>query len=99
MNRAVSPSPGRSGHPLPVGEGKSVRPPAAGSWVGALFGLNAGCLDDRPPLLDLGFMKGAEPLRRLLFARRNLLAEVVESLVHSSVGQRCHDGGIEFGDD
>ena len=48
--RAVSPSPGPSGHPLPVGddcmdaggratqgavaEGKSARPPAAGSWVG-----------------------------------------------------------------
>src|SRR6266849_11191 len=52
MNRAVSPSPGPSGHPLPVGddsmdgggrattgsvaEGESARPPAAGSWVGAL---------------------------------------------------------------
>src|SRR5216684_9146638 len=35
MNRAVSPSPGPSVHPLPVGEGKSVRPPAAGSWKGA----------------------------------------------------------------
>src|SRR5712692_220064 len=34
MNRAVSPSPGPSDRLLPVGEGKSVRPPAAGSWVG-----------------------------------------------------------------
>ena len=32
MNRAVSPSPGPSDRLLPVGEGKSVRPPAAGSW-------------------------------------------------------------------
>src|SRR5712692_1185368 len=32
LNRAVSPSPGPSDRPLPVGEGKSVRPPAAGSW-------------------------------------------------------------------
>src|SRR5712692_6242291 len=35
LGRGVSPSPGPSGHPLPVGEGKSVRPPAAGSWKGA----------------------------------------------------------------
>src|SRR5229473_6269229 len=36
MNRAVSPSPGPSDRLLPVGEGKSVRPPAAGSWVDRL---------------------------------------------------------------
>ena len=33
MNRAISPSPGPSGHPLPRGEGESVRPSAAGSRV------------------------------------------------------------------
>src|SRR5713226_433629 len=35
-------------------------------------------LDDRPPLLDLGFLQRAEAFRRLLLASRNLLPEVGE---------------------
>ena len=35
--------------------------------------LDVGRLDDRPPLLDLGLMIGAEGFRRLLLARENLL--------------------------
>jgi hypothetical protein len=41
-----------------------------------LFPLNAGRLDDRPPFLDLGFLKGAERLRGLPVMRKNLLAQV-----------------------
>ena len=35
------------------------------------LGLDAGRLDDRPPLLDLGLLEGGERLRRLHLARRN----------------------------
>jgi hypothetical protein len=35
--------------------------------------LDIGRLDDRPPLIDLGFMKSAEPLRRLLIQRCHFL--------------------------
>ena len=46
----------------------------------ALLRLDAGLLDDRPPLVDLGLVPGSERLRRLLFARRHFEAEIVEPL-------------------
>jgi hypothetical protein len=39
-----------------------------------LFRLDAGRLNDRPPLLDFRLLVGAKRLRRLLFARRNFKA-------------------------
>src|ERR1700723_1855962 len=59
-----------------------------------LFGL-----DDWPPLLDLGPLKGAERLRRLLVAGVNLLPEIGQSLTHRRIGQRGHDRTIELSDD
>src|SRR3981081_3749367 len=42
-------------------------------------------LDDRPPLLDLGRVVGAQGLRCLLFARENLLAGVGQPLAHARI--------------
>src|SRR5712692_4652581 len=55
-------------------------------------------LDDRPPLLDLGFLQRAEAFRRLLLASRNLLPEVGELPADRRIGQRAHGGGSELGD-
>ena len=52
LNRAVSPSPGPSGHPLPVGEGESVRPPAADSMGSAIRIVEAARRDDQGPLWE-----------------------------------------------
>jgi len=43
------------------------------------FSPDVGCLDDRPPFLDLGLVQRADCLRGLLIARKNLLAEFRES--------------------
>jgi hypothetical protein len=51
--------------------------PAIG--VAVLFHLDARLLEDRPPSLDLGLVEGAERLRRLLLARRDLHAKVRET--------------------
>ena len=53
-----------------------------------LFRLDPGCLDQRPPLLDLCFLVRAKRFRRLLLARRNILAEISEALAHGRVGKR-----------
>src|SRR5712691_7269535 len=64
-----------------------------------LFGLDVRSLDDRPPLLDLGLVIGGEAFRRLLLARRQLLALLGEALLHGGIGERSHDRGVELGDD
>jgi hypothetical protein len=43
-------------------------------------------------------VKGAERLRRLLLARRNVLAEIVQPLAQSGVGQGGDRGGIQLCD-
>ena len=63
------------------------------------FRLDIRCLDDRPPLLDLGLVKGSECLRRLLLARRNLLAQIGEPLANGRIGQGFDNRAIERGDD
>jgi hypothetical protein len=45
--------------------------------------LDAGRLDDGPPLLDLGLMEGAQGLGRLLLAREYLLAKVGEPCAYA----------------
>src|ERR1043166_5495846 len=65
----------------------------------ASLALDVGGLDYRPPFLDLGLVIGDERLRRLLLARRNLLAEVGEPLAHARVRERRDHRGIEPGDD
>jgi hypothetical protein len=63
-----------------------------------LIRLDVGRLDDRPPFLDLGLVTGAKRFRRLLFARRDFLAHVGESLANGGIGKGIDDGGIELGD-
>src|SRR5499426_2007578 len=65
----------------------------------ASFRLDVSPLDDRPPLLDLGLVKSAERLRRLLLARGDHVAELGEPLPHPRIRQGVHDRGVELGDD
>src|SRR5262245_65073613 len=53
----------------------------------ASFRLDVSRLDDRPPLLDLGLVKSAERLRRLLLARRDHVAELGEPLPYRRIRQ------------
>src|SRR5262245_36843538 len=69
-------------------------PPAAGS-----LGLETGGLDERPPLLDLGFLVGVEGFRCLLLALRNLLPQVREAGARRLVGQGLDDGRVQLHDD
>src|SRR5258708_31403612 len=64
-----------------------------------LFHLDPGCLDYRPPLLDLGLVVGAERFWRLLVTRRNIPAKVSEPLAYCRIGQSLHDRSIEPCDD
>src|SRR5262245_53544141 len=57
------------------------------------------CLDDGPPLLDLGLVKGRERVWRLLLARDDMLAEVSQPLAHRQIGQPIQDRCIELADD
>jgi hypothetical protein len=50
-----------------------------------------GRLDDRPPLLDLGLVVGAERLRRLLITWENLLSKISEPRTHKRIGQCTYD--------
>ena len=56
-------------------------------------------LDDRPPLLDLGLLQGAERFRGLLVARRNLQAERRHAVAHGRIGHGVDRRGVELGDD
>src|SRR5262245_45327684 len=77
-------------------------PPTMTTWycfIAGSFRLDPRRPDDRPPLLDPGPEHGGERLRRLLFARQDLLAEIDEPRAHHGIGQRLHHRGIEPGDD
>src|SRR5262249_22341620 len=54
-------------------------------------------LDNRPPLLHVGFLNGGKGFRRLLLAWHNLLPEVCQLPTHRRIGQRGRGGGIELG--
>src|SRR5436190_21568716 len=64
-----------------------------------LLSLDVCCLDDRPPLLDLGLLKGGKRIRRLLVARRTIEPLVGDALLRCRVGQRLDHGRIQPGDD
>src|SRR5215472_1671896 len=64
-----------------------------------LFRLDAGRLNDRPPLLDFRLLVGAKRLRRLLFARRNFKALGFKFLTDVWIAQRIHGRSIELVDD
>src|SRR5262245_51493081 len=53
--------------------------------------LDAGGLDPRPPLLDLGLVEGGERTRRLLLAREKLVSETGESRTHRRIGEASFD--------
>src|SRR4029077_2667417 len=65
----------------------------------ASFRLDVSCLDDRPPLLDLGLVKSAQRLRRLLLARRDHVTELGEPLPHPWIRQGIHHRRVELADD
>src|SRR5438445_10010690 len=46
------------------------------------FRLKAGFFNDRPPFLDLAFLKRAERLRRMLLARKYFLPKIGELPTH-----------------
>src|SRR5262249_32569284 len=52
-----------------------------------LFPFDARLLDDRPPFLDLGLLKGALRLRRLLLARDNPHSKIGEPCTHGRIGR------------
>src|ERR1700730_1271262 len=56
-------------------------------------------LDNGPPFLDLGLLKRAERLRRLLVARNDLLTEAGELLARCRIRQNIGDRRVELGDD
>ena len=56
-------------------------------------------LDDGPPLVDLCLLQGAERLRRLILRRRDLQADLGQSLAQRRVGQSLPDGVVEPGND
>ena len=60
-----------------------------------LLRLDPGSLDQRPPFRDLCLVIGTQRLRRLLFAGRNLLAQVSQSLTHGGVGQGLDYSRVE----
>src|SRR5262249_28050473 len=61
--------------------------------------LDVGRPDDRPPLIDLRLVVSIERLRRLLFARRKLHADVSEAPLRGGVGEGGRDRGVESGGD
>jgi len=52
---------------------------------------DAGCLNDRRPLFDFGFLKGAQSLGRLLLGGRNFIPLGFEFLTNARIAQRVHD--------
>src|SRR5262245_36251708 len=60
--------------------------------------LDAGFLDDWPPLLDLGLLLRGESRRCLLLARPGSLAHVGHPLAHRRIGQRLHHSSVELAD-
>src|SRR5262249_11925862 len=78
---------------------REVREVPLPDFVSISLYLDVGGLDDRPPLIDLGFMKGAKSLRRLLIQRCNFLPQIGEPLTHCRVGQTFSHGSVEPHDD
>jgi hypothetical protein len=60
------------------------------------FSLDVGGLDNRPPFLDLGRLKGGQRLGRQLIAREKLVAQTRESRTHRRIGERVDNSSIEL---
>src|SRR6266852_5411262 len=63
-----------------------------------LFCLDAGGLDNRPPLLSLGSVESAERFRCQLIVREKLKSEIDKTPPDVWIGQGRHGGGIDRGD-
>src|SRR5262249_26914196 len=63
----------------------------------SLLRIDAGGLDQRPPLLDLGPLECAERLWRLLLARRNVHPKSGKPRAHRGISERIDDGAVELG--
>src|ERR1017187_2248771 len=70
-----------------------------GVWPLVLFALDVGGLDDRPPFFNLGLLERSERFRRLLLARRNLLAEIGKAFADGRVGKSHLHGRSELCND
>src|SRR5262249_57744958 len=62
------------------------------------FRLDVRRFDNRPPLLDVGFLKRGKGFRLLLLAWHNLLPDVCQLPTRRRIDQRGRGGGIELGD-
>src|SRR5262245_63092538 len=68
-------------------------------WLrGRLLCLEAGLLDDRPPLFDLGLLASSKGLRRLLLTRKNLHTDVGKTRTDRCIGQPIGDRCTELSD-
>src|ERR1700738_5516382 len=67
-------------------------------WPDRSLAFDVGSLDDRPPLLNLGPVKGRKRLRRLLVTLDDLLAQVGQPWTDRRIGQFAYDCRIEFHD-
>src|SRR6266513_3659721 len=63
------------------------------------FGLDVGCLDDRPPSFRFGFLERTQGFGRLLRERRDLDTEFIEALAHRWISKNLHHRRIQLGDD
>src|SRR5215831_11665267 len=55
--------------------------------------------DERPPFVDLGLVKNAKSLRRLLLAGRYFRSEIGDLSSDGRISKRFSDSGIKLGND
>jgi hypothetical protein len=60
--------------------------------------LDAGRLDNRPPLFDFGLLMNGERFRRLALPRKKLVLEVGEPRAHPRIGHDIFDCSVELAD-
>src|SRR6266699_5995303 len=78
------------GHAFPdhaLSEGRPAEKPDSS------FGLDVGCLDDRPPSFRFGLLERTQGFGRLLRERRDLDTEFVEALAHHWIRKNLHHRG------
>src|SRR5258708_35150804 len=90
FREALTRGPPPSSRPSPLFGGRRSR---------ALLRLDIRRLDDRPPFLDFGLVKGEQRFGGELVAGENVLGDIGEALADDRVGERIHDGLVELGGD
>ena len=61
--------------------------------------LDAGCLHDRPPFLELGLVERCERCRGPSVGRRQVHAEIGDALANHRIGHRGVGSGVDLSDD